>query len=56
MPQAIIKQERLRYFEHTFQQDSANFYRAFERGETGDEMEFIKWAGECSKSLKPHWR
>lgn len=39
-------QERLRHFEQTFQQDSADFYRAFERGEAGDDMEFITWAGE----------
>lgn len=38
--------ERLRHFEHTFQKDTFAFYQEFERGEAGDDMESIKWAGE----------
>lgn len=38
--------EQLRRFEHEFQKDTLAFYQAFECGEAGDNMEFIKWAGE----------
>lgn len=34
--------EQLRSFEHEFQRDTLSFYQAFERGEAGDNMEFIK--------------
>ena len=39
-------QERLHHFEQKFHKDTSTFYQAFQRGEAGDDMEYIKWAGE----------
>ncbi len=35
----------LREFEERYGMESATFYRRFEAGELGDEMDFFEWAG-----------
>ncbi|XCN71609.1 MAG: hypothetical protein Q3M24_14995 [Candidatus Electrothrix aestuarii] len=37
---------RLQEFEQRFGVDSRKFYQDFQAGEMGDDMEYMKWAGE----------
>ena len=36
--------EQIRDFEHQYHLPSAEFYTRYQRGEMGDEMDFIEWA------------
>lgn len=38
-------EQELHAFEHRHGLDSATFYRRFEAGELGDDMDFCEWAG-----------
>ena len=38
--------KRLEELEKKFGMDSGNFYRKFNEGKMGDDLEYIRWAGE----------
>lgn len=43
----IAKTERkLKELEKKFGMDSGNFYKKFNEGKMGDDLEYIRWAGE----------
>lgn len=37
---------KLQELEEEFKMDTEGFYRKYSRGELGDDMKFIRWAGE----------
>ena len=39
--------EQIREFEQQYQLPSAEFYARYERGDMGDDMDFIEWASTC---------
>jgi len=43
---------RLRHFEEVFTMETLRFYQAFQAGGMGDEMEYMKWAGEYETLLQ----
>lgn len=43
---------RLRHFEELFKMETLRFYQAFQTGAMGDEMEYMKWAGEYETLLR----
>jgi hypothetical protein len=43
---------RLCHFEELFKMETLRFYQAFQAGDMGDEMEYIKWAGEYETLLQ----
>ncbi len=52
--EAVLSEHRLRLsryertlqtFEDRYEMDSETFYRRFEAGELGDDMDFFEWAG-----------
>ena len=45
----------LEEFEIQYEMDSSTFYRKFEQGELGDDMDFFEWAGlfELRQELMP---
>ena len=38
--------EDIRNYEDKFKMDSETFYKKYSSGEAGDDMEYIRWAGE----------
>jgi hypothetical protein len=42
LQQRLLKQ--LHQFEHVYSLKSIDFYRRYERGEMGDDLDFIEWA------------
>lgn len=42
----------LRHFEEVFKIETLRFYQAFQTGDMGDEMEYMKWAGEYETLLQ----
>jgi hypothetical protein len=38
--------ENLHKLENKYKMDSESFYRKYSSGEMGDDMEYLKWAGE----------
>ena len=45
-------QENLQKLEDKYKMDSGTFYRKYSDGEMGDDIEYIKWAGEVETLLK----
>jgi hypothetical protein len=43
---------RLHNFEKLFKMETLHFYQAFQNGDMGDEMEYMKWAGEYETLLQ----
>ncbi len=39
-------QKQLQRFEQTFQRKTLDFYQEFQAGSLGDDVEYLKWAGE----------
>ncbi len=43
---------RLQDFERRFEMESLKFYQDFQAGKMGDDMEYMKWAGEYETLLQ----
>ncbi|MDM8559583.1 hypothetical protein [Candidatus Parabeggiatoa sp. HSG14] len=45
-------------FEHTYSMISSEFYTRYERGEMGDEIDFVEWAStvEMLAKLNKHYK
>ena len=43
---------RLLHFEELFAMETLSFYQAFQTGDMGDAMEYMKWAGEYETLLQ----
>ena len=43
---------KLHQFEQRFEMESQQFYQEFQAGNLGDEMEYMKWAGEYETLLQ----
>jgi len=44
--------EGIRNYEDKFKMDSETFYKKYSSGEAGDDMEYIRWAGEIETLKK----
>lgn len=47
-------QENLQKLEDKYKMDSDTFYRKYSDGEMGDDIEYIKWAGEVETLMRLH--
>lgn len=45
-------ERRLQDFERRFEMESLKFYQDFQAGNMGDDMEYMKWAGEYETLLQ----
>ena len=39
-------QQQLQHFEQAFHRETPDFYQEFQAGHWGDDVEYLKWAGE----------
>jgi len=44
--------EGIRHYEDKFKMDSETFYEKYSSGEAGDDIEYIRWAGEIETLKK----
>ena len=42
----VRTQQQLQRFEQTFRRKTSEFYQEFQAGRLGDDVEYLKWAGE----------
>lgn len=45
-------QQQLQRFEQSFQRQTPDFYQEFQSGRLGDDVEYLKWAGEYETLLQ----